>query len=55
MEHFDVVARFDGALEDVHQGEEEMMGLLGFAWSTHERGEKGKVVKEKVGTCGNSE
>jgi hypothetical protein len=35
MEHFDVVARFDGALEDVHQGEGETMGQLGFAWSTH--------------------
>jgi hypothetical protein len=55
MEHFDVVAGFDGALEDVHQGEGETLGLLGFAWSTHERGEKGKVVEEKVGMCGNSE
>jgi len=55
MEHFDLVARFDGALEDVYQGEGETMGLLGFAWSTHERGEKGKVVEEKVRMCGNSE
>jgi hypothetical protein len=55
MEHFDVVAWFDGALEDVHQGEGETIGLLGFVWSMHEKGEKGKVVEEKVGTSSNSE
>jgi hypothetical protein len=40
MERIDIVARFDGALEDVHQGEGEMMGLLGFAWSTRMREER---------------
>jgi serine/threonine protein kinase len=35
--------------------EGDQTSLLGFAWSTHERGEKAKMVEEKVGPCGNSE
>jgi serine/threonine protein kinase len=40
---------------DLIGGEGETMGLLGFAWSTYERGKKGKMVEEKVGICDNSE
>uniref|UniRef100_A0A2N9H9R4 Protein kinase domain-containing protein n=1 Tax=Fagus sylvatica TaxID=28930 RepID=A0A2N9H9R4_FAGSY len=40
---------------DFDGGDQVEMGLLGFAWSMHERGEKAKVVDERVGPRANME
>ncbi|KAE8055227.1 hypothetical protein FH972_012082 [Carpinus fangiana] len=40
---------------ELNGGEGNQTSLLGSAWSTHERGEKAKMVEERVGPCGNSE
>ncbi|XP_059442017.1 L-type lectin-domain containing receptor kinase VIII.2-like [Corylus avellana] len=42
-------------MSKLNGGEGDQTSLLRFAWSTHERGEKAKMVEERVGTCDNSE